>query len=145
MTFSAAMRFILDRFSLRGLALACGLAAAACASVAPEAPLTETRWVVQTINGQPVAFRTPTLEFAADRISGTGGCNRYFGGYAVDGARLAITGVGATEMACEQPVMAQEAAFHAALGAVRTYRREGETLVLRGESESEALVLRVAH
>lgn len=145
MTFSGVMRFVLNRFSLTGLALACGLAAAACASVAPEAPLSETRWVVQTINGQPVAFRTPTLEFAADRISGTGGCNRFFGGYASNGDQLTFSGVGSTEMACEQPVMAQESAFHAALGAVRSYRRDGETLVLEGEGESEPLVLRAAN
>ncbi|MBN8606406.1 MAG: META domain-containing protein [Caulobacterales bacterium] len=145
MTFSVVMRFMLNRFSLIGLALACGLAAAACASVAPEAPLSETRWVVQSINGQPAVFRTPTLEFAADRVSGTGGCNRYFGGYAVNGERLIFSGVGSTEMACEQPVMAQESAFHAALGAVRFYRRDGETLVLEGEGESDLLILRAAN
>lgn len=145
MTFSGVMRFVLNRFSLTGLALACGLAAAACASVAPEAPLSETRWVVQSINGHPVAFRTPTLEFAADRISGTGGCNRYFGGYSISGDRLTFGGVGSTEMACEQPVMAQESAFHAALSAVRSYRRDGETLVLKGEGESEQVVLRGAN
>lgn len=145
MTLHAIMRFLLNRASLAALALASGLAAAACASVAPEAPLSGTRWVAQSINGQPVAFRTPTLEFAGDRVSGTGGCNRYFGGYEAQGDQISFGGVGSTRMACEGPVMAQENAFHTTLAAVRAYRREGETLVLEGANENESLVFRPAN
>ncbi|HEX8901642.1 META domain-containing protein [Vitreimonas sp.] len=143
MTLTGAMRFVLNRTNLTGLALASALVAAACASTAPEPPLSGTRWVAQSIEGAPVAYRTPTIEFAADRISGTGGCNRFFGGYTISGDRISFGGVGATEMACEPVVMAQEAAFHTALSSAQTYRREGETLIL-SSSAGEALVFRAA-
>lgn len=143
MTLKTVMRFALTRANLSGLALASALAAAACASSAPEPPLSGTRWVAQSIEGAPVAYRTPTIEFAADRISGTGGCNRFFGGYTISGERISFGGVGATEMPCEPVVMAQEAAFHTALSSTRTYRREGETLIL-SSSVGDALVFRAA-
>lgn len=143
MTLTGAMRFVLNRTNLTGLALASALVAAACASTAPEPPLSGTRWVAQSIEGAPVAYRTPTIEFAADRISGTGGCNRFFGGYTISGDRISFGGVGTTEMACEPVVMAQEAAFHTALSSAQTYRREGETLIL-SSSAGEALVFRAA-
>ncbi len=143
MTLTGAMRFVLNRTNLTGLALASALVAAACASTAPEPALSGTRWVAQSIEGAPVAYRTPTIEFAADRISGTGGCNRFFGGYTISGDRISFGGVGATEMACEPVVMAQEAAFHTALSSAQTYRREGETLIL-SSSAGEALVFRAA-
>ncbi len=143
MTFTGVMRFVLNRTNLTALALASALVAAACASSAPEAPLSGTRWQAQTIEGAPVAYRTPTIEFAADRISGTGGCNRYFGTYQITGAQISVGDVGATEMACEPVVMAQEAAFHTALGDARSYRREGETLIL-ASSSGDVLVFRPA-
>lgn len=143
MTFMGVMRFVLNRTTLSGLALASALVAAACASSAPEAPLSGTRWQAQSIEGAPVAYRTPTIEFAGDRISGTGGCNRFFGGYTISGDRISFGGVGATEMACEPVIMAQEAAFHTALNSAQTYRREGETLVLTS-SAGDALVFRPA-
>ena len=143
MTFTGVMRFVLNRTTLSGLALASALVAAACASSAPDAPLSNTRWQAQSIEGAPVAYRTPTIEFAGDRISGTGGCNRYFGGYAVTGDGISFSGVGATEMACEPVVMMQEAAFHTALGDARRYRREGETLILSSPT-ADVLVFRPA-
>ena len=143
MTFKGVMGFVLNRATLSGLALASALVAAACASSAPDAPLSGTRWMAQSIEGAPVAYRTPTIEFAGDRISGTGGCNRFFGGYAVSGEAISFTGVGATEMACEPVVMAQEAAFHTALGDARRFRREGESLIL-ASSSGDVLVFRPA-
>jgi heat shock protein HslJ len=143
MTLSGVMRFVLNRTTLSGLALASALVAAACASSAPEAALSGTRWQAQSIEGAPVAYRTPTIEFAADRISGTGGCNRYFGMYQITGAQISVGGVGSTEMACEPVVMAQEAAFHTALGDARSFRREGETLVL-ASATGDVLVFRPA-
>lgn len=143
MTFRGVMRFVLNRTSLTGLALASALVAAACASSAPEAPLSGTRWQAQSIEGAPVAYRTPTIEFEANRISGTGGCNRFFGGYTISGDRISFGGVGATEMACEPVIMAQEAAFHTALSSAQTFRREGDALIL-SSSAGDALVFRPA-
>lgn len=117
------------------MAAACiisGLVAAACASNAPTAVLTDTRWTVASINGDPIVARAPTIEFSGDRISGSGGCNRYFGGYEITGAEtIVIRGVGATEMACEPAeIMSREQAYLAALDAVRSYRHDGDQLTL---------------
>lgn len=117
---------------------ASGLIAAACASFAPEAPLSGTRWTAQSISGRPVGERAPTIEFSADRISGTGSCNRYFGSYEVggEGDALQISQIGSTEMACEGPIMAQEQAYFAALSATHSYRLVEDTLVLSGADGS---------
>ena len=113
-------------------ALVSGLVAAACASNAPATILADTNWTVASLNGEPVAERAPTIEFSGDRISGSGGCNRYFGGYEVTGAEtIVIRGVGSTEMACEPAeVMTREQAYFTALGAVRSYRRDDDQLIL---------------
>lgn len=117
---------------MAAVCLISGLVAAACASNAPIAALADTRWTVASINGEPVAERAPTIEFSGDRISGSGGCNRYFGGYEVTGAEtIVIRGLGATEMACSPTeIMAREQTYLTALDAVRAYRREGDQLTL---------------
>lgn len=124
-------------FSARAMIAAClasGLLAAACASVAPSAPLENTRWAAQSINGRPVLQRTPTLEFAGDRVAGTSGCNRFFGMFTLSGeSGISIGQIGSTEMACEPAVMEQEGSYFAALGAVTGFARDEDALVLTGE------------
>jgi heat shock protein HslJ len=64
-----------------------------------------------------VADKEPTIRFTKDgKIEGTTGCNRFFGSYVQDGAKVTFSGTGATKMACPQGgVMQQEAAFLAIL------------------------------
>jgi heat shock protein HslJ len=109
-----------------------GLVAAACASSAPAAMLNDTSWTVASINGEPVSEGAPTIEFSGDRISGMGGCNRYFGGYEITGGEtIIIRGIGSTEMACEPAeIMSREQAYFTALNAVRAYRFDGDQLTL---------------
>lgn len=73
-----------------------------------------------------------TAEFSADgQVGGSGGCNRYFAGYTVDGSGLTISQAGSTMMACEPvEVMTQEAEFLAALASVASWQIEGEQLRL---------------
>lgn len=97
------------------------------AAAAP--PLQGTRWVLVRVGMQRVI--TPTadprrvphlvLDPAGRRVTGSGGCNRLFGGYALDGTALTFAGVGGTRMACPD-VMATETAFTEALGRVRAWR-----------------------
>lgn len=134
-------RAISSRTALIAACLASAALAAACASIAPTEPLAGSRWSAVSIGGQPVLSRTPTIEFAADRISGTGGCNRYFGIYNVEGDTLTIGDVGSTEMACEPAIMRQEAGFFAALNAARAYSREGAQLTL-SSADGHEIVLR---
>jgi heat shock protein HslJ len=78
-----------------------------------------TRWVAESIGGQPVLpGATLDAEFGAEgRLTGTAGCNRYGAAYTRDGERISIAPAIATRMYCAQPagVMEQEAAYLAAL------------------------------
>ena len=128
---------------MAALCSAGALIAAACASSAPQNELTGTHWRVATLGGETVGERPPTIEFAGDRIVGTGGCNRYFGAYSLDGQAISVGAVGSTEMACEPPIMQRETSFFGALSASRTYRRLGDTLILTAD-DGATIVLRPA-
>jgi len=96
------------------------------------------RWVlVSYLNaaGETVtalADREVTAEFGPDgQMGGSGGCNRYFASYTVDGGNLTIGQAGSTMMACEPvAIMEQEAAFLAALGSTATWQIDGNMLHL---------------
>lgn len=79
-----------------------------------------------------VADRPITLTITGSVIGGSAACNTYGGRLTVAGGRLQITDLGMTAMGCEEPVMAAEAAYMAALGRVEDLRLEGEDLVLEG-------------
>jgi heat shock protein HslJ len=99
--------------------------------------LNGTQWVLVALDGEPPLTGTaPSAEFSADQISGSAGCNTYFGTYEVSGDELSIGAVAVTEMWCMEPegVMDQEQAFLAALASVVDYRLAGERLVLLDET-----------
>lgn len=64
-----------------------------------------------------VSGSEPEITFTGDgQINGTTGCNRFFGGYAQDGAAVTFSGTGMTKMTClGDGIMAQESAFAAIL------------------------------
>ena len=70
---------------------------------------------------------------AGGRLSGHNGCNGFFGSYEITGERIAIGPLGATSMACEEPVMALETAFMQALEQARGFARDGIRLELTDE------------
>jgi copper homeostasis protein (lipoprotein) len=69
------------------------------------------------------------LQIDDQHVAGSGGCNRFFGSYSVDGDRLTFGPLGGTMMACPEG-MQQEHAFHEALGRTATWRIAGERLEL---------------
>jgi heat shock protein HslJ len=76
-----------------------------------------------------------TAFFGADgRVTGSAGCNRYFGGYDARGETLSIAQIGATRMACDAPTMQREQDFLAALEAARSWERDGDELELEDAS-----------
>jgi heat shock protein HslJ len=90
---------------------------------APADLLVGQTWVVEDIGGAGIidAARV-TLGFATDgRVAGSGGCNRWFAGYALTGEGLGIGQAGATMMACAPALMDQEQRFFAALGQVTRF------------------------
>lgn len=99
------------------------LVAAPPEAAAPQR-LAGTPWVVHEIGGQPLAgpARADITFDGQGRAHGTGGCNRFNGGYVLDGAALRFAPAAQTNMACEPAAMDQEARFHAALAATRAWR-----------------------
>ncbi len=113
--------------------------------ILPPADLAGTSWTFVSIGGTPVATDRPTsLQFDGGRMSGSAGCNRFSGGYAVDGTTLKAGPLMATEMACPGAGMTQEAAFFALMAAPvgLTFADDG-TLILTG-GEGRTAILRRA-
>jgi heat shock protein HslJ len=70
------------------------------------------------------------LEFGPDgKITGTGGCNRFFGGYAVSGNSIKIGPLASTRKGCPG-IIGAEAAFLATLEAATRFQQDKTTLVL---------------
>ncbi len=83
----------------------------------------------------------PTVRMEDGQIGGSGSCNNYFGSYTLDGDQLTIEQVGATMMACPEPLMNQETAFLAALESVASYTLDGDTLTLLDSDGNPVVVL----
>ena len=108
----------------------------ASVSPSPETPstLAGTSWRAISVGGDaPVEGSNPTLAFTEDEISGTTGCNQFFGGYTYDAGTISMSNIGMTMMACDGPISEVEAAYTAALnGATTVSVDEGGQLLLTG-------------
>jgi len=80
-----------------------------------------------------------TLGFAADgSVSGSTGCNSLFGSYA---AATGFSALGTTKMACEPPIMEQEALVLEILDPEATLTIDGSLLTI-ADLEGRTLVYR---
>ena len=85
-----------------------------------EEPLENTYWKLTQLGGGPVVAaerqREPhfILHAASKRVSGSGGCNRFMGGYELKGDRLSFGLLASTMMACAE-AMESERSFLTAL------------------------------
>lgn len=106
------------------------------------AELVEKYWKLIEIDGKKIEpsdqrRKEPHIIFkaAANRVNGNGGCNGFSGSYTLEeNNRLVISQVMATKMACEN--MEIEDQMFRALNAVRAYTVQGDTLLLKDESET---------
>ena len=86
-----------------------------------------------------------TAEFADGRISGSGGCNRFMGGYKTQGEQLTIEPLASTSMACEGNAMGQEAKYLKALQAAQRYEVDSQgRLTIFYQIDQQSGVLRFA-
>jgi putative lipoprotein len=82
------------------------------------------------------------VQFKGDgKLTGHGGCNRFFGQYKISGNEITIGPVGATRMACLRPVIDLEMALFTALESAKTYRKDKTNLVLMDATGKEQLRL----
>jgi heat shock protein HslJ len=95
-----------------------------------DASLDGTAWTVVEIAGVPVLVgAAPTLGFADGALFGSGGVNRYRGGYRIADGRLVVGGVASTMMAGDPAVMEQEHRWFQALAAPVVLRHEPPDLL----------------
>jgi heat shock protein HslJ len=111
--------------------------AAGCALVPDGTAHQDGPW--QLTNGVHRGERVPvvqpgsiTMTIDAGEIGGRAACNIYGGTIESNRGRITISALSMTEMACEEDLMASEAAYMAALADVATAQRSDGELVLAG-------------
>jgi len=82
-------------------------------ALAQSAELAGSEWRPEWVDGATSPSGTEVLvRFEAEgRVTGNGGCNRFFGSYKVTGDALEFGPLGATRMACPDPIMDHETAL----------------------------------
>ena len=75
---------------------------------------------------------TATFDKGKREVSGSGGCNTYFGSYEIDGNILSIFNLAWTEMACLSPagVMEQEQEFLSLLADAESFKIDDTSLII---------------
>ena len=107
------------------------------------AELRGTNWRLVAVGDKPVTATDSNraahiiLQPDSKQVAGSGGCNRMFGTYELNGDALRFSGVGATKMACKDG-MDTEAAFLPVLLRVNRWKVSGQQLEL---SDSAGVVL----
>jgi len=79
----------------------------------PRNLLTGLEWIVETIDGVPVAEKSKaTILFLEEgRVAGNASCNRFTGSFRLTGEGLSFGQMAGTKMACEEPLSRQEMRF----------------------------------
>lgn len=114
---------------------------AACAGSGANV-LRDTTWELTSLNGgDPLPGTAIRIEFAADQVSGSAGCNTYGGSYKTSGDSLTLVDLYATEMGCLEPegILEQEAAYLAALRSAARYQIDGRRLEILDETGTQIL------
>lgn len=118
--------------------VACAVDSATSLESGPPAAdnLTGIKWRVVELSGHPVAIplhgEQPFIVFdqAKRQATGYAGCNRFFGGYELDGPALTFGPIGATKMACPDLEAGLETEFFKVLDATRRWEIVGGSLRL---------------
>ena len=117
----------------------------------PPAPIEGTPWLLESFlstNGELENVLPDTLitaEFENEQISGSTGCNQYFGAYVSEEDTLSVTVIGFTEMYCSpEEVMEQEGQYLTALESATSYHVSADRLEIFTGGGETALVYLVA-
>ncbi|WP_377703449.1 META domain-containing protein [Pseudoduganella sp. UC29_71] len=117
------------------LALAAGCSTTGASGSAPSASLTDTSWQLAELGGQPAGKQSLKFDSSKGIVSGSGGCNNFTGAYQWSGKSLKMGPLASTRRACMDDASGkQENAYLQALDATRTWKVEGKTLILSGDS-----------
>lgn len=115
------------------MSAACGNGSSSASSAGGGGPLTGVTWVLDHASMMTLTADMPDdavidIAFDGSQASGRAACNQYGGGYEADSeaGTLTFSDLASTQMACDGPLMALEAAYLAALGNVKTYEVAGD-------------------
>jgi len=109
------------------------------APIPPQNPLNGTAWTVTGFNNGrgavtgPHSGTTLTARFGEQQISGSAGCNNFFGTYSVSGSYITIQKPGTGMMFCSEPpeIMEQVHEYLAGLTSSASFRFDGDGLEFR--------------
>lgn len=95
-----------------------------------------TRWQLTQLNGQPVLEGvTVTLNFEADTLGGSDGCNTYGGSYTTKSSAFKTAGdIFSTMMYCSDVINNQATAYYTALNQAASFTLKDQTLSLLDDS-----------
>ena len=105
--------------------------------------LAGSEWRPQEIGGAQVPPEPEIfVRFGSEgRLEGHGGCNRFFGSYRLSGDKIEFGPIGATRMACPEPVMDRENRFLRELGRAQRFARDRIDLLLTDDRGNVAIRL----
>ncbi|WP_440874533.1 META domain-containing protein [Thalassotalea sp. PLHSN55] len=101
-------------------------------------------WQLVAMNNETVSYQKqwpkPSINFDEQKntVSGNSGCNRFFGGYIIDGQTLEFAPLASTKMLCQGHANL-EMDFLKALSQVNTYKISSGQLLLLGENQQVLL------
>ena len=107
--------------------------------------LENTSWQLTDISGEKIITKNIngketgiiTLDIADDRISGSGGVNKYFGSYTVDDGIIKMSNVGSTKMMGPEDLMKVEEKYFSILQNVTSFEIwDSGILVLNSDTGS---------
>ncbi len=115
---------------------AAGLVFAACSSGDDAASLTDSPWqATQYLDASggladPAEGTILSATFDGEEVTGSAGCNNYFGAYTTDGDAISIGPLASTQMFCEGG-MDEETAYLTAIQTADSFEISGDTLELK--------------
>ena len=104
-----------------------------------DAELSGTTWKLSQLDGRlalgeaEAKVATMQLDVATQRVTGSTGCNRYSGGFALEGDAIRFSPAAMTRMVCPAAAMLQESAFAAMLGKAARLKVSGQQLEIYDE------------
>jgi len=120
---------------------AVAVVAEASAERVPEPTELVGAWLLEDLGGRGVMdMAQTTIVFDGEgRVSGSGGCNRFTGGYTFADGILEFSPLAGTKMMCPEAVMDQEDRFLSALGAVERVAVDGPFLLISFAGEEHPM------
>jgi putative lipoprotein len=106
--------------------------------------ITGIEWIVEDIDGRGIVERArATILLGADgTIAGQAPCNRYTGGYELDGTTFSTRDIAVTARACAEPIAVQEIEFLAILRSASELRVGDDGRLVISTSAGESIVAR---